>query len=248
MRRFGLIGRTLSHSFSKRLFEERFERESITDCRYDLFELESIDLLRDKVLSIPDLKGFNVTIPYKQQIIPLLDHLSFDAECVGAVNCVKVLSDGSLSGHNTDIDGIRASLAELFGTEEQLPKALILGSGGASQAVQYVLAQMGCEYLIVSRSPERGNLTYHDISAEIISEYQLIINATPIGTYPNTEQAPILPYAYVTPSHTLFDLVYNPAVTQFMDYGMQRGARTLNGEVMLRAQAESTWRIWNEQE
>lgn len=248
MRRFGLIGRTLSHSASKRLFEERFRRESINDCRYDLFELESIELLGQKVLSLPDLAGFNVTIPYKQQIIPLLDGLSFDAECVGAVNCVKVTSDGKLIGYNTDIDGIRASFAELFHNDEQLPKALILGSGGASQAVQYVLAQMGCEYAIVSRSPKRGNMTYHDITADIIGEYQLIINATPIGTYPATEQAPMIPYAYVTPSHTLFDLVYNPAITQFLDYGAQRGARTLNGELMLRVQAKSAWRIWNELE
>ena len=220
MRRFGLVGRTLAHSFSADYFADKFRREGIGDCSYALYELPSVDGVRELLAREPELCGFNVTIPYKREIIPLLDRLSFEAQCIGAVNCVKRTADGCLCGYNTDIEGIHASLAQLLGGDVP-DEALVLGTGGASQAVQYALAQL------VERS-------------------LLIINATPVGTYPASDEAPRIPYGYVTPSHRLFDLVYNPPLTQFLDYGRQRGARTLNGELMLRVQAEASWRIWNE--
>ncbi|MDE5637443.1 MAG: shikimate dehydrogenase [Alistipes sp.] len=242
MREFGLIGRTLGHSASQRYFTAKFERESVADCTYSLFELPNIDDVRTLLAGHPDLCGFNVTIPYKREIIPYLSDMSFDARNIGAVNCVRREGE-RLIGYNTDVDGVRRSFDELLGSES--PKALVLGTGGASQAVQYVLAERGMEYALVSRDGVRGNMTYGEVSAEVMDEYRLIINATPVGTYPVVDEAPMLPYAFLTPSHYLFDLVYNPPVTQFLDYGRQRGAHILNGETMFRAQAESAWRIWN---
>ncbi|MDE6779329.1 MAG: shikimate dehydrogenase [Alistipes sp.] len=242
MREFGLIGRTLGHSASQRYFTAKFERESVADCTYSLFELPNIDDVRTLLAGHPDLCGFNVTIPYKREIIPYLSDMSFDARNIGAVNCVRREGE-RLIGYNTDVDGVRRSFDELLGSES--PKALVLGTGGASQAVQYVLAERGMEYALVSRDGVRGNMTYGEVSAEVMDEYRLIINATPVGTYPAVDEAPMLPYAFLTPSHYLFDLVYNPPVTQFLDYGRQRGAHILNGETMFRAQAESAWRIWN---
>ena len=244
MREYGLIGRTLSHSASQRYFTAKFEREGLTDCSYSLFEFPRIEDLKQLLEEHSDICGFNVTIPYKQQILPYLDDISFEARNIGAVNCVCRTADGRLIGYNTDIEGVRKSLDVLLGDE--LPKALLLGTGGASQAVQYALAERGIEYLLVSRDPSKGNITYAQVTAEVMSEYHLIINATPVGTYPAVDEAPVLPYAFLTPSHRLYDLVYNPPVTQFLDYGRQRGARILNGELMFTTQAEANWRIWNE--
>ena len=221
MREFGLIGRTLGHSASQRYFTAKFEREFVADCTYSLFELPNIDDVRTLLAGHPDLCGFNVTIPYKREIIPYLSDMSFDARNIGAVNCVRREGE-RLIGYNTDVDGVRRSFDELLGSES--PKALVLGTGGASQAVQYVLAERGMEYALVSRDGVRGNMTYGEVSAEVMDEYRLIINATPVGTYPAVDEAPMLPYAFLTPSHYLFDLVYNPPVTQFLDYGRQRGA------------------------
>lgn len=243
MREFGLIGRSLSHSASQRYFTAKFEREGLADCSYSMFEIPQIDDLPRLLAEHPCLCGFNVTIPYKQQILPYLDDMSFEARNVGAVNCVRRMADGRLFGYNTDIVGIRSSLDELLGAEQ--PKALVLGTGGASQAVQYVLAEREMEYLIVSRNPASGNLTYSQVTVDIISEYKLIINATPVGTYPDVDAAPMIPYAFLTPAHRLFDLVYNPPLTQFLDYGRQRGAAVMNGELMLRRQADAAWQIWN---
>ena len=243
MREYGLIGDKLSHSASQRYFTAKFEREGLADHSYSLFELAEIGELTRLLAEHPDLCGFNVTIPYKQQVMPFLDEISFEARNIGAVNCVRRTEDGRLIGYNTDIEGVRRSLDILLGDEQ--PRALLLGTGGASQAVQYALAERGIEYLIVSRDASKGNLTYSQVTAEVMADYHLIINATPVGTYPAVEAAPMLPYAFLTPSHRLYDLVYNPAVTQFLDYGRQRGARTLNGETMFTTQAEANWRIWN---
>ena len=243
MREYGLIGRKLSHSASQRYFTAKFEREGLTDCSYSLFEFPVIGDLMQLLAEHPDLCGFNVTIPYKQQIIPYLDDISFEARNIGAVNCVRREADGRLIGYNTDIEGVRKSLDVLLGDEQ--PRALLLGTGGASQAVQYALAERGIEYALVSRDPAKGNLTYSQVSAEVMAENHLIINATPVGTYPAVDEAPTLPYAFLTPSHRLFDLVYNPPLTQFLDYGRQRGARILNGELMFTTQAEANWCVWN---
>ena len=192
----------------------------------------------------PDLVGFNVTIPYKQQIIPYLDALDAQAREVGAVNCVKIERDGRRVGYNTDVDGIRLSLDKLLG-EEKVSAALVLGTGGASQAVQYVLRERGIDYKVVSREKDKADLTYDDLTQDVMATHRLIINASPVGMYPACENCPNIPYAMLSGSHFLFDLVYNPLTTRFMELGAERGAATLSGIDMLYAQAESAWRIWN---
>ena len=246
MRRFGLIGRTLGHSFSARYFADKFQREGLADThRYDLFELPEIECVEELITTTEGLVGFNVTIPYKQQIIPYLDSLSTEARNIGAVNCVKIEPDGRLTGYNTDIDGIRLSLDKLLGGVE-IDAALVLGTGGASQAVQYVLAERNIPYSIVSRDSCKGNLTYDDLKVEITSSHHLIINSSPVGMYPHVDQCPDIPYELLTTDHYLFDLVYNPERTLFAERAATMGAHTLCGLDMLYAQAESAWRIWNE--
>lgn len=243
MRQFGIIGRPLGHSASARHFTAKFQNEGL-DCHFEQYELPSIEALPELLERVP-LEGFNVTIPYKQQVMRYLDDLSDEARKIGAVNCVRRTSDGRMVGHNTDIIGLREALAQLLfdGVPEH---ALVLGTGGASQAVQYALSELGIAFDLISRDPAKGNYTYDNLPVEVVAESKLIVNATPVGTFPNVEEAPRLPYAYLTPDHRLLDLVYNPPVTQFLDYGNQRGARTMNGEVMFLAQAAAGWKIWNE--
>ena len=245
MRRYGLIGLKLGHSFSARYFAEKFQREGLAgECVYDLFELPSIACVTDFIRNTDSLQGFNVTIPYKQQIIPYLDSLSREAQDIGAVNCVKISQDGYTMGYNTDIDGIRFSLDKLLqGTDVEA--ALLLGTGGASQAVQYVLAERNIPFSIVSRDKSKGNFTYEELSQDVVASHPLIINSSPVGMYPNVEDAPAIPYHHLTSHHYLFDLVYNPTTTQFMARGAQYGAHTLSGLDMLYAQAEAAWTIWN---
>lgn len=243
MKRFGLIGKRLGHSFSAKYFAEKFEREGLQGCDYSLYELPEIECVKEFMLT-PDLVGFNVTIPYKQQIIPYLDALDAQAREVGAVNCVKIERDGRRVGYNTDVDGIRLSLDKLLG-EERVSAALVLGTGGASQAVQYVLRERGIDYKVVSREKGKADLTYDDLTQEVMTTHRLIINASPVGMYPACENCPDIPYAMLSGSHFLFDLVYNPLITRFMVLGAEQGAATLSGIDMLYAQAESAWRIWN---
>ncbi len=247
MRKFALIGEHLPHSFSAIYFAEKFKSEGIEDCEYSLCELATIEEVEPRLFDDKEVVGFNITIPYKLQIIDHLDSLSPEAEIIGAVNCVKILKDGKRRGYNTDIMGLRDSMLEFLGGD--IPsKALILGTGGAAQSVQYLMTELGIEYLIVSRDITKGNITYDDISPEMIAEYRLIINATPLGTYPNVGSFPTLPYAYLTPNHYLYDLVYNPPLTQFLSFGQDRGAKICNGQAMLVGQAEAAWRIWNNDE
>lgn len=243
MKRFGLIGKKLGHSFSAKYFAEKFEREGLQECDYSLYELPEIECVKEFMLT-PNLVGFNVTIPYKQQIIPYLDALDAQAREVGAVNCVKIGCDGRRVGYNTDVDGIRLSLDKLLG-EEKVSAALILGTGGASQAVQYVLRERGISYKVVSREKDKADLTYDDLTQDVMATHRLIINASPVGMYPACENCPNIPYAMLSGSHYLFDLVYNPLTTRFMELGAEQGAATLSGIDMLYAQAESAWRIWN---
>ena len=243
MKRFGLIGKKLGHSFSAKYFAEKFEREGLQECDYSLYELPEIECVKEFMLT-PGLVGFNVTIPYKQQIIPYLDALDAQAREVGAVNCVKIERDGRRVGYNTDVDGIRLSLDKLLG-EEKVSAALILGTGGASQAVQYVLRERGIDYKVVSREKGKVDLTYDDLTQDVMVTHRLIINASPVGMYPACENCPDIPYAMLSGSHYLFDLVYNPLTTRFMELGAEQGAATLSGIDMLYAQAESAWRIWN---
>lgn len=244
MRRYGLIGRPLAHSASAAYFTEKFRREGLTDCVYSLYELPSIEALPGLLASVPELAGFNVTIPYKRSVIPYLDRLSDEAARIGAVNCVRRTAAGRLEGFNTDVEGLRASLDLLLG-EEVPEQALVLGTGGASLAVQYVLGERGIPYALVSRDAARGNYSYDDLPPEAVAESRLIVQTTPVGMYPDEDRAPRIPYAYLTPGHYLLDLVYNPPLTAFLEYGRQRGARTLGGEAMFRAQAEASWRCWN---
>lgn len=243
MKRFGLIGKKLGHSFSAKYFAEKFEREGLQGCDYSLYELPEIECVKEFMLT-PDLVGFNVTIPYKQQIIPYLDALDAQAREVGAVNCVKIERDGRRVGYNTDVDGIRLSLDKLLG-EEKVGSALVLGTGGASQAVQYVLRERGIDYKVVSREKDKADLTYDDLTQDVMATHRLIINASPVGMYPACDNCPNIPYAMLSGSHYLFDLVYNPLTTRFMELGAEQGAATLSGIDMLYAQAESAWRIWN---
>ncbi len=243
MKRFGLIGKKLGHSFSAKYFAEKFEREGLRDCDYSLYELPEIECVKEFMLT-PDLVGFNVTIPYKQQIIPYLDALDAQAREVGAVNCVKIERDGRRVGYNTDVDGIRLSLDKLLGGEK-VGSALVLGTGGAAQAVQYVLRERGVNYKVVSRDADKADLIYDDLDQEVMSAHRLIINASPVGMYPACDNAPNIPYAMLSGSHFLFDLVYNPLTTRFMELGAEQGAATLSGIDMLYAQAESAWEIWS---
>ena len=243
MRQFGIIGRPLGHSASARHFTAKFENEGL-DCHFEQYELPSMEALPDLLERVP-LEGFNVTIPYKQQVMRYLDGLSDEAAKIGAVNCVRRYADGRMIGHNTDIIGLRVALAELL--NGVIPEhALVLGTGGASQAVQYALTELGIPFDLISRDPAKGNYTYDNLPVEVVAESKLIINATPVGTWPNVEDAPRIPYAYITPEHHLLDLVYNPPLTQFLAYGQQRGAKIMNGERMFIGQAAAGWQIWND--
>lgn len=244
MRKFALIGHPLTHSASAAYFAEKFQREGLTAYSYEAYNLATIEELPALLTEQPALCGFNVTIPYKQAVIPYLDELSHEASDVGAVNCVHRKEDGRLVGYNTDVVGLRASLDALLGATE-VEHALILGTGGASQAVQFVLTERNIPFELISRDSVKGNYTYDNLPCEVVEQSRLIINATPIGTYPAVEEAPRIPYGYLTPSHFLLDLVYNPPLTQFLAYGQQRGATILNGSTMFHAQAEASWRIWN---
>jgi shikimate dehydrogenase len=243
MRLFGLIGKSLSHSFSQAYFEEKFRREGILDAAYSLFELENIGLVTALIQEHPDLIGFNVTIPYKQQIIPLLDELSEEAATVGAVNTVviqRINNQIHTVGHNTDIIGFQKSLQGI-----KLPDcALVLGTGGAAAAVNYVLKSQGCACTAVSRDPKRG-FPYSALTADIVAQHRLIVNCTPLGTFPDVNGKPDIPYEGVSSNHFLYDLVYNPAETAFLKEGKLRGAHTCNGLPMLHAQAEAAWQLVN---
>jgi shikimate dehydrogenase len=244
MRRFGLVGKTLSYSFSKTYFAEKFSKEHIADCSYQNFELPAIQDIDQLLDQYPDLKGFNITIPYKEVILPYLFEQNKVVKTIGACNCVKV-ENGLFYGYNTDVIGFRYALEPYL--KPHHTKALILGWGGAAKAVEYVLNALGIAYKIVSRKKTEANIDYADIHEDLLKEYTLLINTTPLGTFPNVNEAPDVPYHFLTSRHLLFDLVYNPAQTRFLYLGTQQGAQTTNGHAMLIGQAEESWRIWNSQ-
>ena len=238
MKLFALIGYPLGHSLSASYFGEKFAREGI-DAEYSPLAIERAE---EVLPHCEHLSGFNVTIPHKQAIMPFLSAISEEAQAIGAVNCVKVTPDG-LEGYNTDVVGIRKSLE---GVALKGAKALVLGTGGASKAVQYALREGGAEVAVVSRTKGAADLTYEDLSEDVIGECNIIVNTTPLGMYPNIESAPTLPYSALSAKHTLFDCVYNPRQTKFLQLGAERGARTIDGLTMFYAQAEESWRIWND--
>lgn len=241
-KRYGLVGKDIAYSFSRSYFAKKFQKEDISDCTYENFDLESIEDIQT-ILKSENLSGLNVTIPYKEAIIPYVDQLSEDAKIIGAVNTVRILADGTTEGHNTDAYGFRAALLRQWNNHAD--KALILGTGGASKAVRYVLEQMNIEPLFVSRNPRAGQISYKQIDASLIESHKLIINCTPIGTHPKIDQAPQIPYDLINSGHFLFDLIYNPEETLFLAEGKKKGATLQNGYFMLEQQAEKSWNIWN---
>ncbi len=243
MRIYGLLGYPLSHSFSPSYFKAKFEQEGITDCVYNSYEETDIEAFVNQVRKQNDFIGFNITIPYKEQIIPHLDSLSDEAQQIGAVNTVKKVN-GELVGYNTDVFGFKKSLQSLL-TKNQ-DHALILGTGGASKAIGYALSELNIIYQKVSRLPKPNAITYSDLNQSILEINQILINTTPLGTYPNVDSKPDIPYSYITNQHLCYDLVYNPAKTAFLSNCEQHGARIKNGEEMLHLQANKSWNIWNQ--
>ncbi len=246
MKKFGLIGYPLGHSFSKNFFNEKFHSENI-DAEYVNFEIPTIEDFSNVIKSNPTLCGLNVTIPYKEQVIGYLDELDSDAAAIGAVNVIKIekiKGKTKLTGYNSDVMGFTQSIESLL--EPNHTKALILGTGGASKAINYGLHKLGLETKFVSRSKRNDNtITYDDITPEIMNEYKVIVNCTPTGMYPQADECPKIPYEYVTPEHLMYDLLYNPDTTLFMKNGSDRGAIVKNGLEMLLLQAFGAWEIWN---
>jgi len=246
MRKYGLIGYPLEHSFSKDFFAKKFKREGIEDTSYENYPIASVEEFETLQKNDPDLYGLNVTIPYKESIIKMLDVLTEDVREIGAVNTVCLCrKTGKLArvGHNTDVVGFRKSLEENLVIVPD--DALVLGTGGSSRAVEYVLNQMDINVTRVSSSGKEGAISYKDINIELIRKTKLIVNTTPLGMFPNVDQCPDIPYRFLTGDHLLFDLIYNPDETLFLKKGKEFGARTVNGYDMLIYQAEAAWEIWN---
>jgi shikimate dehydrogenase len=246
MRKFGLIGFPLAHSFSPAFFAEKFAREGFPDCSYDAYPIETIDKFPALLTDNPDLEGLNVTIPYKKSVISLLNSTTEAVEKIAACNCIKI-RNGSLTGYNTDVIGFEKSMSPKLTNKHT--HALILGTGGSAAAVEFVLEKLGIECLFVSRagSTAKKRLTYTELTADIMRENKLIINTTPLGMFPNVDNCPDIPYQFLSSDHYLFDLVYNPADTLFLKKGAEKGAITKNGADMLVIQAEESWKIWNEE-
>jgi shikimate dehydrogenase len=246
MKHLGLIGYPLSHSFSVKYFSEKFSREGISEFEYLNYPIQSVQELKPMIEEKEDLIGLNVTIPHKEAVMPLLDEINPEAAEIGAVNTIRIMrSSGKihLKGYNSDAYGFRESLLPLLGASHQ--NALVLGTGGASKAITHVLEQLGISYQYVSRTPAKDQLHYLDLCYSVIKKHTLIINTTPLGTYPNTSAFPNIPYDLVTSGHILYDLVYNPPETEFLRFGKQKGATVMNGHEMLILQAEKSWEIWN---
>jgi shikimate dehydrogenase len=242
MRQYGLIGFPLSHSFSQKYFTEKFLRDNITDAEFLNFSIPQIEDVEKIFADHPQLKGLAVTIPYKKSIIKYLDEADDAVKKIIACNCIKIHQQTKI-GFNTDVIGFEKSFIKNLQLHHK--KALVLGTGGASSAVQFVLNKLGIQFLIVSRKASNSTIFYTDITAETLHQYNIIINCTPLGTYPNIEEAPQLPYKFLTASNYLFDLVYNPPLTQFLNYGKKAGCIIQNGYEMLVWQAEENWKIWN---
>ena len=246
MRLFGLIGYPLTHSFSKKYFTDKFEKENIKECAYELFEISNADQFTNLIVDHPEVVGFNVTIPHKQTIIPFLAKLDDSAKFVGAVNVIKKEASGDWVGYNSDYYGFMESLKRFLPRHYDGYKALVLGTGGAAKAVLAALNTLNIKFIQVSREPKPGIIAYEDVLNDTIASHHIIINTTPLGMYPNVDSAPPLPYEAITSDHYLFDLVYNPAETLFLLKGKHRGAKTQFGLEMLHLQAEKAWEIWNQ--
>jgi shikimate dehydrogenase len=242
-RRFGLLGRNISYSFSKGYFTDKFSKEHFEGCTYENFDIPEINYFTELRKNNTDLNGLNVTIPYKEAILPFLDKLSKNATQIGAVNTIKFTKKGKLKGYNTDFYGFKKSLEPLLQPHHK--KALILGTGGASKGVAFALDQLEITYTFVSREAKENAIDYSLINATTFDNYQIIINCSPVGTSPNIDLFPLIPYEYFTEKHIAYDLIYNPAETQFLKKAKEQGAQIKNGLDMLIFQAEKAWNIWN---
>lgn len=242
MRRFGLLGYPLTHSFSQKYFTEKFAQLGLNDCVYENYSLKDISELQGVLETQTDLRGLNVTIPYKKQVLEFLTDVNEVVAKIGACNCINI-KDGKRTGYNTDVVGFEQSLRPFLQPHHK--KALVLGTGGASAAVVYVLEKLGIPFQYVSRAASEIAVSYNEVDEAMLAAHQLIINTTPAGMYPNVDQCPGIPYQYLSSQHHLYDLIYNPAETKFLEKGRLQGATTQNGQEMLILQAEESWRIWN---
>ena len=241
--KFGLVGKNISYSFSRDFFAKKFKREKAPHT-YVNFDLQSIDELVDVIKNTSNLKGLNVTIPYKEDVIPFLESLNKRAKKIGAVNTIRITASNTLKGYNTDYYGFKKSLEPHL--KKHHKRALILGTGGASKAIAYALKKLDIKYDYVSRSEKEGvKFLYSNLTEDIISKYTIIINCTPIGTFPDVDLCPNIPYEGITKNHILYDLIYNPEQTKFLSFGVAKDATTINGLEMLKLQAEKSWEIWN---
>ncbi|MCK0190243.1 shikimate dehydrogenase [Arenibacter sp. F20364] len=240
--RFGLIGKNISYSFSRGYFTKKFSEMGLKRHSYENFDMERIDMFKDLLEPNGNIKGFNVTIPYKEQIMPFLSKIDPEAQAIGAVNTIKI-NGNKTEGFNTDAYGFQKSIEPYL--KEHHKKALILGTGGASKAVAFVLNKLGISHKFVSRNPKDNQLNYTDLNQEVLLQHTVIINCTPLGTYPNIQDKPDIPYNFITSHHLLFDLIYNPEKTAFLLAGEQHGGKISNGSKMLQFQAEKSWEIWN---
>jgi len=249
MDNYGLIGKNISYSFSRRYFASKFEKEKIANASYVNFDSQTIEEV-EEYLSNTTIHGFNVTIPYKEEIIPYLDYVDVNAHSIGAVNTIKRTDSGKLIGYNTDYIGFKQSFLEycgdFFSNISMAKKALILGTGGASKGVIYALQQLGVHCTCVSRNTSENILSYTNLSEAVLREHTLIVNCTPLGTSPDIDAFPDIPYEYINESHILYDLIYNPEKTRFLEKGEHRGATIISGLRMLELQAEASWEIWQE--
>jgi len=240
---YGLIGKKIDYSFSRNYFTQKFKKEGLIYHSYENFDCKNLDQVIE-TLKQKNVKGLNVTIPYKEKIIPYLDNVSVEAKEIMAVNTISFNEKGKLLGHNTDCYGFQKSLFEKV--NKKLKNALIFGTGGASKAIRYVLKENSIKYNIVSRKKDKGDFIYDELDEGVISNYELIINTTPLGTYPNTKMCPNINFDFISKNHILFDLTYNPKKTKFLKNGKIKGAKVINGYDMLIYQAEKSWSIWNE--
>jgi len=243
MKTYGLIGRNISYSFSKAYFTKKFEQEDI-EAEYLNFDLQEIVQIHNILKETSELSGLNVTIPYKEQIIPFLSKSDPIAKKIGAVNTIKIDTNGALTGFNTDYYGFLESLRPHL--KQNHKKALILGTGGASKAIAYALTKLGITYTFVSRKPKKDQFNYSELNKDILEENHLIINCTPLGTFPNIEEYPPIPVEFLSADHLIYDLIYNPEITQLMKLALNANAKVVNGEKMLELQAEKAWEIWNQ--
>jgi len=248
MKRFGLFGYPLEHSYSKKFFTEKFQREGRNDCVYENFESENIYDLKKIVRENPDLMGLNITIPFKQDVIPMLDNLDDISQKIGAVNTIKIIrhdqSKFELHGYNTDAWGFELAIRPILRPHHR--RALILGTGGSAKAVSYVFRKLNIEHFFVTREDSRFHYTYADLNNNTMKAFQIIVNTTPLGMYPKVNECPNIPYEFLTHKNLCFDLIYNPAQTLFLEKSKDAGAFIHNGFRMLRLQAEKSWEIWNE--